>query len=109
MDSECPEQSEVNWESIILWLLGSDLQRFEMLNPKELDIRKQAMEYRYRILCQRYLGIAQERGYRNSITRLGSFVTLRNKIPDLDFSESRSQTHCRGCIARSTPRITPKR
>ncbi|NEU71290.1 HetZ-related protein 2 [Hassallia byssoidea VB512170] len=78
--AECPEQSEANRESIILWLLGSNSKRFDLLNPKELDIAKQAMEYRYRILCQRYLGIARERGYRNLITRLGSLVTLRNKI-----------------------------
>ncbi len=78
--AECPEQSEANRKSIIFWLLGSDSKRFDLLNPKELDIAKQAMEYRYRILCQRYLGMARERAYRNLITRLGSLVTLRNKI-----------------------------
>lgn len=77
---ECPEQNQVNRESIVDWLLGSDLQRFEVLTAKELDIARQAMEYRYRILRQRYLGIARERAYRNLITRLGSLVTLRNKI-----------------------------
>lgn len=77
---ECPEQSVVNRESIVNWLLGNDLQRFEILNAKELDIATQAMEYRYRILRQRYLGLARERAYRNLITRLGSLVTLRNKI-----------------------------
>jgi hypothetical protein len=93
LDSECLEQNEANRESIILWLLGSDLQRFEMLNLKELDIKKQAMEYLYRILCQRYLGIAQERGYRNLITRLGSLVTLRNKIPGwISLSRDRKRT-----------------
>lgn len=56
------------------------MQRFEVLSSKELDIAQQAMEYRYRILRQRYLGIARERAYRNLITRLGSLVTLRNKI-----------------------------
>ena len=78
--AECPEQSEANRESIIFWLVGSDSKRFDLLNPKELDIAKQAMEYRYRILIQRYLGIARERAYRNLITRLGSLVTLRNRI-----------------------------
>lgn len=78
--AECPEQSQANRESIIFWLLGSDSKRFDLLNPKELDIKKQAMEYRYRILCQRYLGMARERAYRNLITRLGSLATLRNKI-----------------------------
>lgn len=78
--AECPEQSEAARQSIILWLLGADSKRFDLLNPKELDIAKQAMEYRWRILRQRYLGMGRERAYRNLITRLGSIVTLRNKI-----------------------------
>ena len=78
--TECPEQSVATRESIILWLLGRDLQRFELLNLKEFNIAKQAMEYRWRILSQRYLGVGRERAYRNLITRLGSIVTLRNKI-----------------------------
>ncbi len=77
---ECPEQSEASRESIIRWLLGSDSKRFEMINPKELEIAKLAMEYRYRILIQRYLGTGRSGAYRNLITRLGSIVTLRNKI-----------------------------
>jgi hypothetical protein len=77
---ECPEQSVANRESIVKWLLGSDLARYETLHAKELDIAKQAMEYRYKILRQRYLGIGRERAYRNLITRLGSLVTLRHKI-----------------------------
>ncbi|WP_017652511.1 HetZ-related protein 2 [Fortiea contorta] len=78
--AECPEQSAAMRESIVLWLLGRDHQRFNLLNPKELEIAKQAMEYRYRILLQRYLGMSRERAYRNLITRLASLVTLRNKI-----------------------------
>lgn len=78
--TDCPEQSEANRESIILWLLGSDVERLSLLNSKDLNIAKHAMEYRYRILCQRYLGINRERAYRNLISRLGSSVTLRNKI-----------------------------
>jgi len=57
---ECPEQSAANRESIIRWLLGKDLERFYLLNQTQLEITKQAMEYRYRILCQRYLGLAPE-------------------------------------------------
>ncbi|MEA5507206.1 HetZ-related protein 2 [Halotia wernerae UHCC 0503] len=78
--AECPEQSVATKESIILWLLGRDLKRFDLLNPNELDIAKQAMEYRWRILRQRYLGIGRERAYRNLINRLGSIVSLRSKI-----------------------------
>ena len=78
--AECPEQNVAAIESIILWLLGRDAQRLDLLNPKDLEIAKQAMEYRWKILSQRYLGVGRERAYRNLITRLGSLVTLRNKI-----------------------------
>ncbi|MBP5977289.1 hypothetical protein HW132_32375, partial [Brasilonema sp. CT11] len=36
LDIECPEQSFANRESIVKWLVGSDLDRFEVLNSKEL-------------------------------------------------------------------------
>jgi DNA-binding CsgD family transcriptional regulator len=78
--AQCPEQSEAARQSIQLWLLGVDLNRFDLLNPKELEIAKQAMEYRWRILYQRYLGTGREKAYRNLISRLGSVVTIRNKI-----------------------------
>ncbi|MBD2439039.1 HetZ-related protein 2 [Nostoc sp. FACHB-110] len=77
---ECPDNSTTTTESIVRWLLGRDLQRFELLEPKELEIAKQAMEYRWKILRQRYLGIGRDKAYRNLITRLGSLVSLRNKI-----------------------------
>lgn len=78
--TDCPEQSQANRESIISWLLGIDLQRFDLLNPKELEIAKQAIEYRWRILQKRYLGISREKAYCQLINRLGSVVTIRNKI-----------------------------
>ncbi|MDD1434839.1 HetZ-related protein 2 [Dolichospermum sp. ST_sed10] len=77
---ECPEQSQATRQSIITWLLGVDLERFDLLNPKELAIAKQAMEYRWRILHKRYLGMSRERAYRQLISRLGSVVAIRNKI-----------------------------
>ena len=77
---ECSQHSEATREGITNWLLGIDKQRLENLDAKELKIAKQAMEYRYQILCQRYLGMSRERGYRNLITRLGSLATLRSKI-----------------------------
>ncbi|KZL51392.1 hypothetical protein A2T98_02415 [Nodularia spumigena CENA596] len=78
--AECPEQSMANRKSIILWLLGSDLERFDQSKPQELNIAKQAMEYRWKILRQRYLGIGRERAYRHLLTRLVNLVTLRNRI-----------------------------
>jgi tetratricopeptide (TPR) repeat protein/DNA-binding CsgD family transcriptional regulator len=80
LSEEIPEQSAASRESIISWLLGSDLEQYNLFNSKELGIANQAKEYRWRILRQRYLGLGTERGYRNLITRLGSLVTLRNKI-----------------------------
>lgn len=77
--AECPEQSVANRESIISWLLLSNLKQDEILNPKQQEIVQQEMEYCYWILRQRYLGIAKERADRNLITRLG-MVTLRHKI-----------------------------
>jgi DNA-binding CsgD family transcriptional regulator len=78
--TECGEQSQTTRESIVNWLLGVDLERFDLLNPKELEIAKQAMAYRWRILHKRYLGISREKAYRQLISRLGSVVAIRNKI-----------------------------
>lgn len=80
LNSDLPEQSDATKESIICWLLGNDLERFDQLDSHQLDIAKQAMRYRYRILQQRYLGIGPERAYRQLTTRLSSSALLRNKI-----------------------------
>lgn len=77
---DCPEQSAATRDSIIRWLLGNDLEQFETLNPVQLKIAQQSMEYRHRILQARYLGLGPERAYRNLTTRLGSVMLLRNKI-----------------------------
>ncbi|NET60571.1 MAG: HetZ-related protein 2 [Symploca sp. SIO2E6] len=75
-----PNQSPTTRNSIIRWLLGENLERFESIIPSELAIAKQSMEYRYQILGQRYLGINPQKAYQNLMTRLISLVTLRNKI-----------------------------
>ncbi len=75
-----PSQSAATRESIICWLLGTDLERFETLNPMQMEIAQQAMEYRYRILQHRYLGLGAQQAYRHLMQRLGSLVLLRNKI-----------------------------
>ena len=45
-----------------------------------MTIARQAMDYRYRILQQRYLGISQESAYRQLIQRLSSLFLIRSKI-----------------------------
>lgn len=77
---DCPDLCPATRESIVRWLLGDNLARFDTLMPNQLAIAMQAMDYRYRILRQRYLGVGPERAYRNLTTRLASLVTLRNKI-----------------------------
>ena len=77
---DCPHQCPATLDSIVRWLLGDNLARFDTLMPNQLAIAMQAMDYRYRILRQRYLGVGPERAYRNLTTRLAGLVTLRNKI-----------------------------
>jgi len=78
--SDYPTLSLVTSQSIVRWLLGDNVERFDTLLPNQLVIAKQAMDYRYRILRQRYLGVEPIRAYRNLTNRLGGLVTLRNKI-----------------------------
>lgn len=78
--SDYPTLSPVTSQSIVRWLLGDNVERFDTLLPNQLAIAKQAMDYRYRILRQRYLGVEPVRAYRNLTNRLGGLVTLRNKI-----------------------------
>jgi DNA-binding CsgD family transcriptional regulator len=75
-----PNLSSDDRESVISWLLGEDAQRFETLDSAQLAVAKQAMDYRYRILQQRYLGMQPERAYRQLIQRLSSLFLIRNKI-----------------------------
>ncbi|AFZ02142.1 HetZ-related protein 2 [Calothrix sp. PCC 6303] len=74
------EKSNKLREAIIDWLLGIDLQRFEKLSADELEIAKQSIECRYKILQQRYLFVSREQAYRNLLIRLSSLVMLREKI-----------------------------
>ncbi|NEO30381.1 MAG: HetZ-related protein 2 [Symploca sp. SIO3C6] len=78
--SDCPGSSQATKKAITRWLLGNNIADFDTLRPNQLAIAKQAMDYRYRILQQRYLGVGSERAYRNLTNRLASLVTLRNKI-----------------------------
>src|SRR5919202_694625 len=78
--SDYPDLSPTTRQSITRWLLGDNPERLETLMPNQVEIAKQAMDYRYRILRQRYLGVEPERAYRNLTTRLAGLDTLRNKI-----------------------------
>jgi DNA-binding CsgD family transcriptional regulator len=72
--------SSADQESVISWLLGEDAERFENLPSAQLAVAQQAMDYRFRILQQRYLGIHPERAYSQLIQRLSSLFLIRSRI-----------------------------
>ena len=78
--TECQGQSPTNRETILNWLLGEDRSRLETLDPEHLKIVDRAMDYRWRILLQRYLGLPPERAYKHLMQRLGGLAVLRDKI-----------------------------
>jgi hypothetical protein len=80
LNTELPEQNSACLESVLRWLVGEDADRLNELTPAQQQIVEQAMDYRYRILRQRYLGIPPERAYKSLIQRLGNLFLIRNKI-----------------------------
>jgi len=91
--TDLPDQKVEIQESIVLWLLGSDTERFDNLPSHQLAIAKQAMDYRYRILEQRYLSAGPDQAYKNLIQRLSSLFLIRNKIRTwISLSRDRKRT-----------------
>ncbi len=80
LQADHPQLSTNKRKEIIKWLLGENPTRFDSLPPENLAIATQGIEYRYRILRERYLSVSPNQAYRNLINRLGSVVALRNKI-----------------------------
>ncbi|HTL88784.1 MAG TPA: HetZ-related protein 2 [Leptolyngbya sp.] len=80
LQTELARTNDTTRESIIRWLLGDHLDRFETYNPERFNIEVQAMDYRYRILIQRYFETPPQRAYKNLIQRLGSMFVIRNKV-----------------------------
>lgn len=80
LQNDYPGNPAATNESIVQWLLGEDKSHFDQLSEDECAIAKQAIEYRYRILQQRYWGIHPERAYQKLIQRLSSLFLIRSKI-----------------------------
>lgn len=80
LEEDCSNLSPDAKASIVRWLLGEETHRFESFTPQRLEIAKRAMEYRYRILRQRYLDVTPTQAYKRLIARLASLSVLRNKI-----------------------------
>ena len=80
LQRDYPNQNQITRESVIQWLIGEDPARFDALSASQLSVAKQAVEYRYRILCERYWGIPPERAYQKLLQRLGSLFLIRSKV-----------------------------
>lgn len=75
-----PEQNADVLDSLVQWLLGEDINRLNELADNDLNIVRRAINYRYRILQQRYWNVSPERAYRQLIKRLSSLFLIRNKV-----------------------------
>ncbi len=80
LEAELPEQNSTNRDSIADWLIGENPSRLNDLTPTQRQILDQAMDYRYRILRQRYLDASPVRAYKGLIQRLSNLFLIRNKI-----------------------------
>lgn len=75
-----PNQSADVLDSLAQWLLGEDKQRFDRLANPDLSVARRAIDYRYRILQQRYWNVSPERAYRQLIKRLSGLFLIRSKV-----------------------------
>lgn len=90
LEAELPEAVQ---SPVLRWLLGEDAWTTEPTNDGQYRILDQSMDYRYRILRERYYGMAQERAYKNLMNRLGGIFLLRNKVQTwISLSRDRART-----------------
>lgn len=80
LQDELADHSSATRDSIVRWLIGADSSRLNGLDAMQRQIVEQAMDYRYRILRQRYLGMSPEKAYKGLIQRLSNLFLIRNKI-----------------------------
>jgi DNA-binding CsgD family transcriptional regulator len=93
LSAECAQHNSATHNGVVQWLVGADRDRFDEMTPEQMSIAHQAMDYRYRILLQRYLGVPSERAYKNLMQRLGSLAIVREKVRSwLAVSRDRQRT-----------------
>ncbi|MFM6194739.1 MAG: HetZ-related protein 2 [Planktothrix sp.] len=80
LENDYPNLNPKTRESLIRWLPGEHCESLETLPPDQQEQIKQGLNFRYRILKQRYLEVSPEKAYRNLMQRLGSLVILRQKV-----------------------------
>ncbi|MEO0408573.1 MAG: HetZ-related protein 2 [Cyanobacteria bacterium P01_A01_bin.135] len=81
LQSDFPDQPTEHCDSIVAWLLGdTSPDSDQAATPQQQRVQQQAIDYRYRILCKRYLNVPQSRAYRQLLNRLSSVFVVRNKV-----------------------------
>ncbi|TVQ08710.1 MAG: hypothetical protein EA368_11140 [Leptolyngbya sp. DLM2.Bin27] len=80
LQEELPDQPQSICHSIVHWLLGESPERFAALAEADLAIACKAIEYRYRILQQRYWNVSPDQGYQRLIKRLSGLFLIRSKV-----------------------------
>lgn len=80
LHNELPTHKPETHASIVSWLIGENPARLDGLDRNLQQVTEQAMDYRYRILRERYLDVGPDRAYRQLIQRLSSLFLIRNKI-----------------------------
>lgn len=80
LTQDYPGQSTATQNSVVRWLIGADLDRFDRFTSAQLAIVTQGLEYLYRVLHQRYLGISPTKAYKNLMQRLGGVAIVRQKV-----------------------------
>ncbi len=80
LENDYPNHNPNTRESLIRWLLGEHSESLDDLPLDQQERIKQGLNFRYRILQQRYLDVTPETAYRNLMQRLGSLVILRQKV-----------------------------
>ncbi len=80
LQQDHPSQPAALQDAILHWLLGDEPQRFDEMTPAQVMVAQQAMDYRYRILQQRYLGVRPDQAYKNLLQRLSSLFLIRSKV-----------------------------
>jgi hypothetical protein len=83
LHKDCPEYHQQDKDSIFNWLLQEDLERFDRLTLKELALINQQINYRWRILRQRYLKIEPALAYHRLMLRLCSLIIHCCSVPHL--------------------------
>ena len=80
LQQACSDLNEKTRKSIVQWLLGEHPEQLDNLTPERQQVFETGLNFRYRILQQRYLNASGEQAYRNLIQRLGGLMILRQKI-----------------------------